>query len=92
MKALADEVEGRAQPALVVLAGSVDGRAIAVCKASKAAQGADAGAIVRAMSKILGGGGGGGKGFAQGGGPDATKVDAALAEGRRLARAALGSP
>jgi len=94
VKALADEVERRAQPAVIVLVGAADGRATAVCKASKAVKGLDAGGIVRAMSKTLGGGGGGGKGFAQGGGPDVMRADEALAEGRRLAVDALraGSP
>ncbi|MCX6100577.1 MAG: alanine--tRNA ligase, partial [Candidatus Bipolaricaulota bacterium] len=89
IKALADEIEGRAQPAVVVLVGVADGRATAVCKASKSVKGVDAGAIVRAMSKTLGGGGGGGRGFAQGGGPDVDRADEALAEGRRLAGDAL---
>ena len=41
--------------------------------------------LVRAGVEILGGSGGGGKpGFAQGGGPDATKADAALAAVRAL--------
>ena len=70
VKALADEIEGRAQPVVVVLVGAADGRATAVCKASKGVKGVDAGAVVRAMSKTLGGGGGGGRGFAQGGGPN----------------------
>ena len=89
IKALADEIEGRAQPAVVVLVGTAEGRATAVCKASKSVKGVDAGAIVRAMSKTLGGGGGGGRGFAQGGGPDVGRADEALAEGRRLASDAL---
>jgi alanyl-tRNA synthetase len=89
VKALADEIEGRAQPAVVVLVGGADGRATAVCKTSKTVKGVDAGAIVRAMSKTLGGGGGGGRGFAQGGGPDVGRVDDALAKGRQLAGDAL---
>ncbi len=88
-KALADETEGRAQPAVVVLVGAAEGRATAVCKTSKTVKGVDAGAIVRAMAKTLGGGGGGGKQFAQGGGPNVDRVDDALAEGRRLVRSAL---
>jgi alanyl-tRNA synthetase len=89
VKALADEIEGRAQPAVVVLVGAAEGRATAVCKTSKSVKGVDAGAIVRAMSKTLGGGGGGGRGFAQGGGPDVGRVDDALATGRQLASDAL---
>jgi alanyl-tRNA synthetase len=89
VKSLADELEGRAQPAVVVLVGASGGRATAVCKASKSVKGVDAGAIVRAMSKTLGGGGGGSRGFAQGGGPDVGRADEALAEGRRLAGDAM---
>jgi alanyl-tRNA synthetase len=89
VKFLADEIEGRAQPAVVVLVGAAEGRATAVCKTSKSVKGVDAGAIVRAMSKTLGGGGGGGRGFAQGGGPDVGRVDDALAKGRQLAGDAL---
>ncbi len=89
MKALADEIERRAQPAVVVLVGAADGRATVVCKASKDLKAVDAGGIVRSMSRTLGGGGGGGRAFAQGGGPETGKVDDALAEGRRLAGDAL---
>ena len=89
IKSLADDLEGRAQPAVVVLVGVAGGRATAVCKTSKGVSGVDAGAIVRAMSKTLGGGGGGSRAFAQGGGPDAARADDALAEGRRLATQAL---
>jgi len=89
VKALADEIEERAQPAVIVLAGGADGRATAVCKASKSVRSVDAGAVVRAMSKTLGGGGGGGRGFAQGGGPNVNRIDDALAEGRKLISEAL---
>jgi alanyl-tRNA synthetase len=89
VKALADEIEGRAQPVVVVLVGAADGRATAVCKASKSVKGVDAGAVVRAMSEICGGGGGGGRGFAQGGGPNVDRVNDALTEGRRLVSDAL---
>jgi alanyl-tRNA synthetase len=89
LKSLADEIEERAQPAVLVLVGASDGRATAVCKVSKSVKGVDAGAVVRAMSKTLGGGGGGGRGFAQGGGPSLDRLGDALAEGRRLAGAGL---
>ncbi len=91
VKSLADEIEERARPAAVVLVGGADGRATAVCKVSKSVNCVDAGAIVRAMSKTLGGGGGGARGFAQGGGPNVGQLDVALAEGRRLVSHALRS-
>ncbi len=42
------------------------------------AKGIKAGDLVRTASKVLGGGGGGRPDFAQGGGRDASKIDAAL--------------
>ncbi|MEW5826193.1 MAG: alanine--tRNA ligase [Candidatus Bipolaricaulota bacterium] len=89
IKALADDIESRVRPAVVVLVGATDGRATAVCKVSTGLGQVDAGAIVRAMSKILGGGGGGSRAFAQGGGPKIDGLDEALEEGRRLAESAL---
>ncbi|MEN6368584.1 MAG: alanine--tRNA ligase [Thermotogota bacterium] len=83
LKDLADKIEDRSRPAVVLLVGDTEGRAVVVCKTSKDVKGVDAGAVVRALSKILGGGGGGGRGFAQGGGPDVGKLDQALAEGRK---------
>ncbi len=84
LKDLADKIEDRSRPAVVLLVGGAEGRAVVVCKTSKDVKGVDAGAVVRSLSKILGGGGGGGRGFAQGGGPDVGKLDQALAEGRKL--------
>ncbi len=84
LKDLADKIEDRSRPAVVLLVGGAEGRAVVVCKASKDVKGVDAGGVVRALSKILGGGGGGGRGFAQGGGPDVGKLDQALAEGRNV--------
>ncbi len=89
VKALADEIEARAQPAVVVLVGAAEGRATAVCKASKGVKAVDAGSVVRAMSRTLGGGGGGSRSFAQGGGPNIDRVGAALDEGRRLVEQVL---
>jgi alanyl-tRNA synthetase len=90
LKELADKIEDRAHPAVVLLVGDAAGRAIVVCKASKGVAGIDAGAIVRSLSKILGGGGGGNKSFAQGGGSDVGKLDLAVAEGTKLLAGALG--
>jgi len=90
LKELADKIEDRAHPAVVLLVGDAAGRATVVCKASKGVVGIDAGAIVRSLSKILGGGGGGNKSFAQGGGSDVGKLDLALAEGKKLLVGTLG--
>ena len=65
----------------------VDGRVVLVVAVSRQATGAKAGQLVKVGSAILGGGGGGKDDFAQGGGSDATKIAAAIAE----LKAALGS-
>jgi len=89
LKRLADLVEEAARPALVLLVGNAGGRGVAIAKATKGLAKADAGALVRMMSAELGGGGGGSKGFAQGGGPDAAKLEQALSVGLAAARTAL---
>jgi len=89
LKELADRLEEQTRPGVILLVGDADGRGLAVCKISKGIEALKAGDVVRAMSQVLGGGGGGGPTFAQGGGPDASKLDAALTAGGNLARAAL---
>lgn len=51
--------------------------------------GVNAGAIVREMSKLVGGGGGGKPGIAQGGGTDAARIEEALERGVEMVRKAL---
>ena len=89
LKDLADQLEERVRPGVVLLVGDAVGRGIAVCKVSDGVDGFRAGDAVRAMSTILGGGGGGGPTFAQGGGPKTSALDEALAAGETLARDAL---
>ncbi|MBU3966565.1 MAG: hypothetical protein KKG76_04185 [Euryarchaeota archaeon] len=48
--------------------------------------GVNAGAMVREMSKLVGGGEGGKPGIAQGGGTDVTKIEEALERGVELIR------
>ena len=79
LKQLADLIEERRQPAVIILAGESSGRALAVVKVSKGIQAIRAGDVVKSMSQGLGGGGGGAPHFAQGGGQDVTKIDAVLA-------------
>ncbi len=74
---------GEDQPVVVALAGnSAQNRPLIFVATNKAARtkGIKAGNLVRSASKILGGGGGGRPDFAQGGGKDPAKVDAALKE------------
>ncbi|MGD9934403.1 MAG: DHHA1 domain-containing protein, partial [Dehalococcoidia bacterium] len=54
-------------------------------------RGIHAGNIVREVAKVAGGGGGGSPALAQAGAKDASRLDAALAEGRRLVATALGA-
>ena len=60
--------------------GEVDGKPMVVVASTNSAQtgGAKAGALVRAISAVLGGGGGGKDDIAQGGGTDATKISEAI--------------
>ena len=74
--------ELREIPDMVALVGSTsDGGKVVVSVGRDAqASGLDAGAIVRRICGKLGGSGGGKPGMAQGGGPDAGKLDAAFEE------------
>lgn len=50
----------------------------------------NSGAIVREMSKIVGGRGGGTPGIAQGGGTDASRIEEALEKGVEIVRRTVG--
>ena len=72
---------GEDAPVVVALAGvSADDKPMVAVATNEAARkgGIKAGDLVRGASRILGGGGGGKPDFAQGGGSDASKIDAAL--------------
>jgi alanyl-tRNA synthetase len=90
LKRLADLVEEKACPAVVLLVGEAGGRGITVAKASKGLSAVDAGALVRTMASCLGGRGGGNCLFAQGGGPNVAELEKALAAGLTAARESLG--
>ncbi|MBN9613761.1 MAG: alanine--tRNA ligase, partial [Actinobacteria bacterium] len=74
------------EAAVVVLAGVIgtgaDGKPVVIAATTPAARdaGAKAGALAKLGAQVLGGGGGGKDDLAQGGGTDAAKIDAALAE------------
>ncbi|BDZ38250.1 alanine--tRNA ligase [Microbacterium suwonense] len=70
-----------ADAAVVAFGGVANGRPIVVVATNDAARaaGAKAGALVRIAAGVLGGGGGGKDDVAQGGGTDASALDAALA-------------
>lgn len=70
---------------VVILASSKDGAKILVSTGHVAIKrGIDSGAIVRELSKMVGGDGGGKPGFAQGGGPKVEKLDEAMKKGVEL--------
>ena len=72
---------------VVILASSKDGAKIVVSAGPVAVKhGIDSGAIVRELSKMVGGGGGGKPGLAQGGGPKVERLDGALGKGAELVK------
>jgi alanyl-tRNA synthetase len=91
LRALADDLRGITGRFVAVVAGALDGRPSLLVAASRdlAAEGFDAGAIVRGAAPIIGGGGGGRPDLAQAGGKDADRLDEALREAARLAFEAL---
>ncbi|VXB36251.1 alanine--tRNA ligase [Nocardioides sp. AX2bis] len=94
VRQLALDVRGRmpaAVPGVVVVVG-VDGGKVAVVAATTdeaRARGLSANDLVRAVGPFVDGRGGGKADVAQGGGADATRVDEALAEVRRVVSAAV---
>ncbi|MCJ7624389.1 MAG: DHHA1 domain-containing protein, partial [Anaerolineaceae bacterium] len=75
---------------VAILASKRDGVKIVVAADQLAQmQGANSGDLVREMSKVVGGGGGGRADLAQGGGPDAGKIDEALEIGVEILRKIL---
>ena len=89
LKRLADFIEEKTRPAVVLLGGKINSRGIVVAKVSTGVEIAHAGNVVREMAKLLGGGGGGAPHFAQGGGPHAEKLEQALAAGVEFIRSGL---
>ncbi|MCK4394168.1 alanine--tRNA ligase, partial [Candidatus Bipolaricaulota bacterium] len=89
IKHLADLLEEKSPPAVVLLVGNVGVRGIGVCKVSKGLGAVDASALLHTMTESLGGGGGGNRSFAQGGGSQVSKLDEALTSGVAAARATL---
>jgi alanyl-tRNA synthetase len=80
LRKIAIDLRSKATQSAVALISSNDGKPVLVVAVSDAAKavGLKAGALVKIGSTILGGGGGGKDDFAQGGGTDASKSQAAL--------------
>lgn len=91
LRDIADKVRARLSPALILLAANIEGRPafLAAATPDLVERGIHAGNLIREVAKVAGGGGGGRPDIAQAGARDASKIDAALAEGRRLGLAAL---
>jgi alanyl-tRNA synthetase len=67
---------------VALLASSLNGvKIVAAAGETAVDRGANSGMLVKEMSSVVGGGGGGRADLAQGGGPDAQKIDAALERG-----------
>ncbi len=76
---------------VAILASDLSGVKIVVAAGEGAQKrGVNAGAIVREMSKLVGGGGGGKPGIAQGGGTDAARIEEALERGVQMVRERVG--
>ncbi len=91
LKMMADILTAAASRAVVLLIGNDGNRAVVVCKVTANINQVVAGKVVREIAPLLGGGGGGSSRFAQGGGPDANKIDAALKKGCAMIRASIES-
>jgi alanyl-tRNA synthetase len=76
---------------VLVTAGESQGKPSILVASSRdlAAEGFDAGAVVREAAPIIGGGGGGRPDLAQAGGKDASRLEEALREAARLALESL---
>jgi alanyl-tRNA synthetase len=92
LRTLADTLRDRQDAGVVVLAGETDGRVfIVVSVAPDLTRQLQAGQLVKALAPIVGGGGGGRPDFAEAGGKDPSKIDAALAESYQLISKLLAS-
>ncbi len=93
LKEVADRVRAKLQPSLVVIGTTIEGRPAFLTAATPdlVKQGVHAGNLVREIAKVAGGGGGGRADMAQAGAKDATRLDAALEEARKLGTIALQS-
>jgi alanyl-tRNA synthetase len=80
LRTIALDLRSKTPSSVVVLISVVDAKPVLVVATSEEARsaGMKAGALVKIGSTVLGGGGGGKDDFAQGGGTDVSKIDAAL--------------
>ena len=92
LRTIALNLRSQLPNSVVALASIRDEKVVLVAAADEKvrALGVKAGALVKTASAILGGGGGGKDDFAQGGGVDVTKIDAAFIAIKELIAAAAG--
>ncbi|MCI2426828.1 alanine--tRNA ligase [Candidatus Acetothermia bacterium] len=89
LKMMVDILTAEAPHSVALLIGNNGDRAVAVCKVTANINEVVAGKVVKEIAALLGGGGGGSRTFAQGGGPDVNKIDAALKKGSAMIRASI---
>lgn len=92
LRKLADSIADRLHSGVIVLAGAADGRLLFISKVTSdlVPKGFHAGNMLREVAKVAGGGGGGKPEFAQAGGKDLSKVDAALAKAAEIIKNQAG--
>jgi alanyl-tRNA synthetase len=79
LRGLVDDLRGQVKSGVVLVASAEDGKvALALGVSPDLKDKLKAGDLVREISAVVGGKGGGRPDFAQGGGTDATKLDAAI--------------
>ncbi|MFH1996274.1 MAG: alanine--tRNA ligase [Candidatus Omnitrophota bacterium] len=86
LRGCSDILRTKLESGAFLLGSSKDGNVFLVCSVTKdlIKRGLHAGNIIREVAKIVNGSGGGRPDFAQAGGKDASKLDAALVKGREM--------
>lgn len=92
LRRISDIIRSREKNSIVCFGSTVEGRALLLCAATATAvaAGADCGAIIKAVSPLVGGRGGGRKEMAQAGGEDAKGIAKAVEEAVALAKKMIG--
>ena len=92
LRTLADSLRDRLGSGIVVIANEHDGKVTLLAAVTRDLTGrVQAGVIVKDLAPIVGGRGGGRPDFAEAGGKDASKIDEALAESRKVIGRLLGA-
>ena len=91
LRGLADTLRDRLGRGVVLLVSDNDGKVGLIVSVSKdLTDRVHAGKVVKAIAPIVGGGGGGRPDFAEAGGREPARIDALLAESRRVVGGMLG--